>query len=199
MTSLSTKIGLPDINNKCPNDNSTNSCYSLGIKSGLVAGQEMRDSHFVYSLVGGVGGQHSPNFSYGYLLGFDKGFHKQTNNIYIRSVANKTGWDDGGHNTTASPSRPCTVNTLFCITYTTAYRQSYKYNIPYWVGVAAGEKYADHVINTCTQRDHPDFRFLEHHAALYKQGFLNGYSDSVAEASNDNGTYGPKNCKRGAN
>jgi hypothetical protein len=78
MTSLSTTIGLPDINNKCHNDNSTKSCFALGVKSGLVAGQEMRKSRLVYSLVGGVGGQHSPNFSYGYLLGFDKGFHKQT-------------------------------------------------------------------------------------------------------------------------
>jgi hypothetical protein len=42
LTSLSTDIGAPDIKHQCPNDNSSSSCYSLGLRSGLVAGKEMR-------------------------------------------------------------------------------------------------------------------------------------------------------------
>ena len=53
----------------------------------------------------------------------------------------------------------------------------------------------DHVVDTCTEKDHPDFGFLKHHSSKYKVGFLNGYNDSVAAASNDNGTYGSKECK----
>ncbi|MGB8936051.1 MAG: hypothetical protein WCC17_13195 [Candidatus Nitrosopolaris sp.] len=169
----SSSIGYADINNTCRNDNSSSSCYAL-------ESSEMRESHFEYSLVGGAGGQHSPNFSYGYLLGFDRGFGHRTNNTYIMTVANATGWDLGGQNTTALPSPPCTVSNLFCVSFTTAYEQSYTYHIPCWVGNATGEKYADHVIDTCTQKNYPDFRLLNHHTAQYKQGFLDGYSDSVA-------------------
>jgi hypothetical protein len=51
--------------------------------------------------------------------------------------------------------------------------QSYTYSIPYW---KAGNKYADLVIDTCTQMNHPNFGFLEHHTAQYKKGFLDGYT-----------------------
>ncbi|MFZ0510299.1 MAG: hypothetical protein WAM14_01725, partial [Candidatus Nitrosopolaris sp.] len=60
-TSLSTDIGAPDIKHQCPNYNSSSSCYSLGLRSGLVAGKEMRDSDFTYSLVAGCWHQHSAN------------------------------------------------------------------------------------------------------------------------------------------
>lgn len=76
----SSSIGYADINNTCRNDNSSSSCYAL-------ESSEIRESHFGYSLVGGAGGQHSPNFSYGYLLGFDRGFGHRTNNTYIMTVA----------------------------------------------------------------------------------------------------------------
>src|SRR6516162_3824579 len=72
----------------------------------------------------------------------------------IWQVANKTGWDDGGQNATASPNPPCTVNAVFCVPFTKAYDTSYKYHITYWEGVKAGNKYADHMIDTCTLTKH---------------------------------------------
>jgi hypothetical protein len=196
LTSLSTDIGAPDINHKCPNNNSSSSCYSLGLKSGLVAGKEMRDSDFGYSLVGGCWQQHSPNFCLGYLLSFDKVFlGRPANSSQILQVANKTGWDDGGQNTTASPNPPCTVNTMFCVPFTKAYDASFKYHIPYWEGFKAGNKYADHMIDRCTLTKHPNFIFLKHSTAQYQGGFMDGYKASVEAAFNNNGTYGAKDCK----
>ncbi|MGA8082436.1 MAG: hypothetical protein WB988_11275 [Candidatus Nitrosopolaris sp.] len=199
LTFLSTDIGTPDIKHQCPNDNSSSSCYSLGLRSGLVAGKEMRESDFAFSFGVSFGcwHEHSPNFCLGYLVSFDKAFlGHPANSSQIWQVANKTGWDEGGQNTTASRNPPCTVNALFCVPFTKAYEQSYAYHIPYWAGVKAGNKYADHVIDTCTQKNHPNFGFLEHHIAQYKKGFLDGYGNSVAAASNANGMYGPKGCHR---
>ncbi|MGC2682171.1 MAG: hypothetical protein WA323_09910 [Candidatus Nitrosopolaris sp.] len=88
------------------------------------------------------------------------------------------------------------MNALFCVPFTKAYEQSYEYHIPYWAGVKAGNKYADLVIDICTQINHLNFGFLEHHTAQYKKGFLDGYGDSVAAASNANDTYGPKGCHK---
>jgi hypothetical protein len=79
------------------------------------------------------------------------------NSSQIWQVANNTGWDDEGQNTTASLNPPCTVNALFCVPFTKAYEQSYEYHIPYWAGVKAGNKYADLVIDICTQINHLNF------------------------------------------
>ncbi|MGB8934425.1 MAG: hypothetical protein WCC17_04895 [Candidatus Nitrosopolaris sp.] len=65
-----------------------------------------------------------------------------------------------------------------------AYEQSYKSYIPHWQGVKAGQKYAEHVIDTCTEQAHPDFRFLKHRSSQYRDGFLDGYDDSVSAATN---------------
>jgi len=196
MTSAPGDIGLADMEHRCPNDNSINSCFQIGIKSGLEAGKEMKQTgNILYSLVGGVGGQHSPNFSLGYLLGYDKAYlGKETNSSYINYIANKTGFEDGGN---ANSSRPplCTVNNTWCSVYSSAFENGYTVAQPYWVGHQRGEVYAEHVITSCTQKEHPDFSFLKHHTAQYKEGFLNAYNDAVAAASNDNGTYGPKECK----
>jgi hypothetical protein len=194
LTSLSTDIGAPDINHKCPNDNSSTSCYSLGLISGLVAGKEMRESDFAFSF--GCWYQHSPNFCLGYLLSFDKAFlGRPSNTSQIWQVANKTGWDDGAQNTTASPNPPCTVNAIFCVPFTKAYNASYKYHILYWEGFKAGKQYAEHIIDTCMLTKHPNFIFLKRLTAKYKVGFTDGYRDSVEAAFNNNGTYGAKDCK----
>src|SRR5262249_37280731 len=97
MTSNGVEVGMVDIKHKCPIDNSSSSCYNIGVKSGQSAGQEMKDSHLSYSLVGGVGGQHSPNFSLGYLIGYNRGFNMRISTNDILRVANKTGFEDGGN------------------------------------------------------------------------------------------------------
>ncbi|MGC1931725.1 MAG: hypothetical protein WA667_22375 [Candidatus Nitrosopolaris sp.] len=84
--------------------------------------------------------------------------------------------------------------TLYSAFRLKAYEYSYKYDIPYWAGIQAGQKYGDHVVDTCTEKNHPDFGF-RHHTPQYREGFLNGYNDSVAAASNDNGSYGAWGCR----
>jgi hypothetical protein len=194
-------LWAPDIKHTCPNDNSPLACFNLGIKSGQVAGQETKNSHFGYSLAGGVGGQHSPNFSLGYLIGYNRGFGIKTNTNDILRVANKTGFEDGGSGPVSGTSYqalskpPCTVSSVWCNAYNLAYHRGYQHNIPYGAGQQAGQKYAEHVIDTCTQKEHPDFGFLKHHTSQYRKGFLNAYTDAVAAASNDDGSYGPRRCK----
>lgn len=203
----------PDLIHACPNDNSTKSCV-LGLQSGEIEEKEMavltNQSNMVYVLepshfASSLGCyQYSASFCFGELLGFAKVAHFPINDTYIRSVANGTGWDLGfqqgqniinGQPASPIPNPPCTVTALFCVPFNKAYEQSYKYYIPYWAGVQAGQKYGDHVVNTCTEKNHPDFGFLKHHSPQYREGFLNGYNDSVAAAGNDNGTYGSKGCK----
>jgi hypothetical protein len=126
MTSAPIDIGQPDIEHTCPNDNSTNSCFRVGIKSGLEAGKEMREAgNNDYSLVGGVGGQHSPNFSLGYLLGYNKAYlGRETNSSYINYIANKKGIEDGG-NANSSRLPICTVNSDWCSVYRNAFANGY--------------------------------------------------------------------------
>jgi Polysaccharide deacetylase len=125
------------------------------------------------------------------MINFDDGHKSQL--IYAKPILDKYGFKASFFLICGTP---CTVNALFCAPFTKAYEQSYKYNIPYWLGVKAGNKYADLVIDICTQKNQPNFGFLEHHTAQYKKGFLDGYGDSVASASNANGTYRHKGCHR---
>jgi hypothetical protein len=194
MTSAPDEIAAPDIFNKCPSTGPS-SCYAIGVQAGEVAGNETRQTGLGYSLVGGVGEQHSPNFSLGYLIGYSRAFNIPMNASYIVSIANKTGTEDGGNANSSSPSQQCTVSELWCNNYDLAFKQGYLSSQPYWVGNTAGQKYAQRVIDACTQKNHPDFKFLKHHTSKYRQGFEDGYDDTVAAASNDNGTYGPKQCK----
>ena len=97
--------------------------------------------------------QYSANYCYGYLLAYDKVIlDRSTNNSEIWSVANKTGWLQRAQNGTATPTPPCTVSQVFCVPFTKAYEQSYKYYVPYWLGNAAGAKYGDHVLDDCTKK-----------------------------------------------
>jgi hypothetical protein len=86
------------------------------------------------------------------------------------------------------------VNAIFCVPFTKAYGESYKYHILYW-GAKAGNKYANNMIDTCTLTKHPNFIIIKHRTAQYHGGFIDGYKDSVELAFNNNGTYGAKDCK----
>lgn len=156
-------------------------------------GRGDRLNGYGYSLVGGCE-QHSPNYCYGYLLGYDKGFGRQINNTAIWKAGNDTGSQHGGDQT-ASPNPPiaCTVSSLFCNAYNHSYHLAYVYNIPYWAGNTAGMNFADHLIDICHEEDNP--KIPGHHTAQYKSGWLDGYEDATAAASNDDGIYG-NGCKK---
>lgn len=102
-------------------------------------------------------------------------------------MANSTGWLDGQQqDVSATPNPPCTVSPLFCVPFTKVYEAAYRYNIPCWVGEAAGEKFADHVIDTCTKNS-VKFDFLKTHSAQFQQGFWNGYGDTISASRSYDG------------
>jgi hypothetical protein len=188
---MSSEIGIQDIKHKC--DKGTLSCYALGLKTGQIAGTQMKQSGFLYSIVGGCNSQHSPNYCYGYLRGFDKGFGRPTTDTEIQRVGKSTGTDAASGNVTSSPSIACTVNALFCKSYLQGYQQSYAANIPYNAGYADGTKYAQHLIKICHVEKHP--KIPGHHTSAYEKGWMTAYSDATGAANNDNGTYG-NNCMK---
>jgi hypothetical protein len=71
------------------------------------------------------------------------------------------------------------------------YLQAYVYNIPYWIGLADGENFADLLIKSCHVENHPKVPGI--HSQVYKTGWIDGYNDEVDAASNSDGTYGD-NC-----
>jgi len=188
---MSSNVGIQDIKHKC--DEGTLSCYALGLKTGQIAGTQMMQSGFLYSIVGGCNSQHSPNYCYGYLRGFDKGFGRPTTDTEIQRVGESTGVDAASGNVTSSPPIACTVNALFCKSYLKGYQQSYAANIPYKAGYADGTKYAQQLIKLCHEEKHP--KIPGHHTSAYQKGWMTAYADVTREASNDNGTYG-NNCKK---
>ncbi|MFZ0514416.1 MAG: hypothetical protein WAM14_22620 [Candidatus Nitrosopolaris sp.] len=103
-----------------PNNNTNTSaiantsCYSLGIKGGLIDGNQSR-GQFGYSLVDGCGVQHSLDYCYGYILGYDKGYDHQPNNTEIWNTANSLG-DEAGYQQGTKPldQISCTVSSIFC-------------------------------------------------------------------------------------
>ncbi|MFZ0513866.1 MAG: hypothetical protein WAM14_19830 [Candidatus Nitrosopolaris sp.] len=54
--------------------------------------------------------------------------------------------------------------------------------------------FADHLIDICHEEDHP--KIAGHHTGQYKSGWLDGYETATWGASNDDGSYGAKGCKK---
>ena len=94
ITETSEKYAIQDIENKC-DVNTKQTCLSLGIKGGLIDGNQSRGK-FGYSLVDGCGVQHSLDYCYGYILGYNKGYGHQGDNGEIWNTANnKAGYQHG--------------------------------------------------------------------------------------------------------
>jgi len=53
---------------------------------------------------------------------------------------------------------------------------------------------AVHLIDICHEENYP--KITGHHTAQYKSGWLDGYGTATEAASNDDGTYGAKSCKK---
>ena len=131
---------------------------------------------------------YSANFCFGVLITYDtKVLGRMPNGTEISAVANQSGFDNGAQNDTATPEPACNVLTAFCDTFNKAYNQSYKFHISYYLGNAAGTKYANQMIATCT-KDIIDLGFLNHHSALFKKGFWSAYRDTFFANVNSDGT-----------
>ena len=180
ITETSEKYAILDIENKC--DTANTSCYSLGIKGGLIDGNQSR-GQFGYSLVDGCGVQHSLDYCYGYILGYNKGYGHQTNNTEIWNTANNLG-DKAGYQHGAKPPDQisCNVSSIFCGGYMHGYNHGYTYGIHYWIAYADGEKQADIDIKKCQEQINP--KIPGQYTQDYKSGWLDGYSDEIDHATN---------------
>jgi hypothetical protein len=193
ITETSERYGILDIENKCdrsvPKNNantshiSNTSCYSLGIKGGLIDGNQSR-GQFGYSLVDGCDAQHSLDYCYGYILGYNKGYGHQTNNTEIWITANNLGEKAGYQHGARPPDQiSCTVSSsIFCGGYMHGYNQGYTHGIDYWIGYADGEKQAYINIKKCHEQNNP--KVPGQHTQDYKSGWLDGYSDEIDHATN---------------
>lgn len=182
ITETSEKYAILDIENKCDNANTKQTCLSLGIKGGLIDGNQSRGK-FGYSLVDGCGVQHSLDYCYGYILGYNKGYGHQANNAEIWNTANNLG-DKAGYQHGAKPPDQisCTVSTIFCGGYIHGYNQGYQYGIHYWMAYSEGEKQADIDIKKCQEQINP--KIPGKITQDYKSGWLDGYSDEIDHATN---------------
>src|SRR5215472_11015718 len=113
ITETSEKYAILDIENKC-DANTKQTCLSLGIKGGLIDGNQSRGK-FGYSLVDGCGVQHSMDYCYGYILGYNKGYGHQANNAEVWKTADNLGDKTGYQHGAKHPDKiSCTVSTIFC-------------------------------------------------------------------------------------
>lgn len=182
---------VPDISNTCLIDNASSSCFIAGALDGLAAGREAGEQG-QYSLASPNNPTgHSPDFFYGYLIGYNSGFGAKTGDT--THIANKTGTIDATAQN-ASPDPPsCTIQP-FCTTYTQAYLYAYHGGIPWIQGQRDGENFANDLISRCHEENNPVIPGGTH-TPSYRAGWLEGYGDANADASNDDGTYGHKCTK----
>jgi hypothetical protein len=178
-----------DIAHKCDKPG-LDSCYDLGLQAGLFDGYQYH-GQLRYSVEGGCNGQNSPNFCFGYFMGFSKTYGHPINNTEIWNIGNNTGSIAGSEQDANPKQITCDVSALFCKAYIKGYTQAYIYNIPYWIGLADGQNFADLLIKSCHEENHP--KIPGNHSQVYKSGWIDGYNDEVDAASNDDGTYG-ENC-----
>lgn len=180
-----------DIAHKCDKPG-LDSCYNLGLQAGLFDGYQYH-GHSGYSVEGGCNGQNSPNFCFGYFVGFSKTYGHPINNTEIWRIANDTGSFAGSEHGANPKQIICDVSTLFCTAYMHGYTQAYVYEIPYWIGLADGQNFADFLIKSCHVEDHP--KIPGNHSQAYESGWNDGYNDETNVAFNDDGTYG-ENCHK---
>ncbi len=78
-----------DIAHKCDKPG-LDRCYDLGLQAGLFDGYQYH-GHSRYSIEGGCNGQNSPNFCFGYFIGFSKTYGHTINNTEIWKTGNNAG------------------------------------------------------------------------------------------------------------
>jgi hypothetical protein len=71
------------------------------------------------------------------------------------------------------------------------YEKEFPTNAPYYAGCAAGEQYANHVLDTCHE---PKLHIPSDHSKAWQTGCSQGYADTISEAQNDDVSYGSHRC-----
>src|SRR5215831_16040329 len=106
-----------DAKKKCDN-NSTISCFSIGIKAGLIDGSQQRANNLGYSVIRGCNGEQSANYCSGYIIGYSRAYGHEPNAIEFYKIVNKMAFDKARAQVAPTPGDiTCTTSALFCNTY----------------------------------------------------------------------------------
>jgi hypothetical protein len=117
-----------DTKKKC-DSNSTISCFSIGIKAGLIDGTQQKANHVGYSVVGGCNGEQSPNYCSGYIIGYSRAYGHEPNATEFYKIVNKMAFNKAQAQGAPAPSNiTCTASASFCNTYLRAYETAFQYN-----------------------------------------------------------------------
>jgi hypothetical protein len=192
-----TSIGYAQLDKekKCENfnTNAITSCFNLGVKGGMIDGTQEKNSNLSFSVAGGCGGFESPNYCAGYIKGYSQSYGHFPNVKEYAEIVKKDAINKAQAQGASSPSKIiCNASPTFCSIYQSTYKKEFPTNAPYYAGHAAGEQYANQVLDTCHQTKH--LHIPSSHSQAWQIGYSQGYADSISEAQNDDGSYGSHRC-----
>jgi hypothetical protein len=195
ITKTSIRFSLLDKEKKCDNFNNIvgTSCFNLGIKGGMIDGTQEKNTNLAFSVAGGCGQAESPNYCAGYIKGYSQSYGHLPNVKEYAEIVKKAAISNAQAHGASPPSKIiCNSSRTFCSIYQSTYEKEFPTNAPYYAGHAAGEQYADHVLDRCHQTKH--FRIPSGYSKAWQTGYSQGYADSISEAQNDDGSYGSHRC-----
>ena len=191
-----TSIGYAQLDKekKCDNfnTNAITSCFNLGVKGGMIDGTQEKNTDLGFSVAGGCGEAESPNYCAGYIKGYSQSYGhfpnvKEYANIVKNAAINKAQ----AHGASPPSKIICNASPTFCSIYKSTYEKEFPTNAPYYAGQAAGEQYANHVLDTCHESK---LHIPSDHSKAWQTGYSQGYADAISEAQNDDGSYGSHRC-----
>ncbi len=191
-----TSIGYAELDKekKCDNFNTNaTSCFNLGIKGGMIDGTQEKNTNLGFSVTGGCGGTESPNYCAGYIKGYSQSYGQLPNVKEYAEIVKRAAITKAQTYGASPPSKIiCNASQTFCSIYQSTYKKEFPTNAPYYQGQAAGEEYANRVLDTCHETKH--LHIPSSHSQAWQTGFSQGYADSISEAQNDDGSYGSHKC-----
>jgi len=195
ITKTSIRYTQLDKEKKCNNfnNNAITSCFNLGIKGGMIDGTQEKNTNLAFSVAGGCGEVESPNYCAGYIKGYSQSYGHIPNVKEYAEIVKKAAINKAQAHGASPPSKIiCNASPTFCSIYQSTYEKEFPTNAPYYAGHAAGEQYANHVLDTCHQPKH--LHIPSGHSKAWQTGYSQGYADSISEAQNDDGSYGSHRC-----
>jgi hypothetical protein len=192
-----TSIGYAQLDKekKCDNfnTNAITSCFNLGVKGGMIDGTQEKNTNLNFSVAGGCSGFESPNYCAGYIKGYSQSYGHFPGAKEYAEIVKKVAIVKAQVQGASPPSKIiCNASPTFCSIYQSTYKEEFPTNTPYYAGHAAGEQYANYVLDTCHE---PKHLHIPTHSQAWQTGYSQGYADSISEAQNDDGSYGSHRCR----
>jgi hypothetical protein len=193
ITKTSIRYAQLDKEKRCDNfnTNASTSCFNLGVIGGMIDGTQEKNTNLAFSVAGGCGEAESPNYCAGYIKGYSQSYGHLPNVKEYAELVKKAAINKA-QAYGASSKINCNASPTFCSIYRSTYEKEIPTNAPYYAGHAAGEQYANHVLDTCHEAKH--LHIPSGHSKAWQTGYTQGYADSISEAQNDDGSYGSHRC-----